>query len=397
MVNKSRFLIVAASSAALLVASAAPALGAFTAANPDPLREEQLVRLLDVATTQNAKEQPAVAIGWREGPNPGTLFMTFSNDGGANYLRNNDNMRQWAVAGHGNLGLTLDVCGDDVWSGSAANFPGDRARDTDVLVTRRSIGGAAAQVFVTAPSSKRKVRDVSVSCVGNKFLAIAWLEQSGGKTKARLMLRDLESLAPAATNKTFFLGGARFGGGISIAATAKSVHVAWSAGQSANVRYRRFLVGKQADPVITSKPAITLASKDAARPQLAIQGQKVVAVYTDQGKVVVRLSKNLGKEFGAPRNLIGSGTVKKPSRAHSVDIFGQRIVIEATKRAAGKSTAQRHTSTNLGNTWGARSFGHNGTRMGALRKIGPGASSLAESWLDNGPSKDTLRAQYETP
>ncbi|MFV2062565.1 MAG: hypothetical protein ACC726_03510 [Chloroflexota bacterium] len=242
MVNNRRFLFVAASSATLLMATAAPALAGFSAANPDPLRQQQLVRIQAVATTQNASEIPAVAVGWREGSKPGKMFMTFSTDGGETYLRANGKMRRWAVAGEGGLGLSMDVCRNTVWVGTAARFPGDRAKDTDVLVTRRFIGGKAAQDFVTAPAAKRKVRDVSVACVGNKLLAIAWLEQSGGKSKAKLMLRDLASLtpsgtSPAVTNKVFALGEARFGGGISVAATAKSVHVAWTKNQASNIRY----------------------------------------------------------------------------------------------------------------------------------------------------------------
>ncbi|MFV2062564.1 MAG: hypothetical protein ACC726_03505 [Chloroflexota bacterium] len=156
-------------------------------------------------------------------------------------------------------------------------------------------------------------------------------------------------------------------------------------------------MGSQANPKITAKPTITLASKDANKPRLAVQGRKVVATYTDRGKVKVRLSKNRGKDFGPPTTLIGSGTVKKPSRARSVDVFAQRIVVEAVKSAAGATTPQRYESVDLGATWTKRSFGHNGPRLGALRKTGSGVSMLAEAWLNNGATTDTLRAQYETP
>lgn len=397
MVSKHRVLFVATACASLTLASAGSALGAYSASDPEPLRQGQVVRLQDIATTQNAKEQPTVAVGWRSGSSPGSLYMSYSLDGGASYLRGNGNLRQWAVAGEGNRGLTLDVCGDAVWAGSAARFPGDAKKDTDVLLTRRAIGGSAAQVFVTAPSASRKVRDVSVSCVGTKLLAIAWLERSAGKTKARLMLRDLKSLAPAATNKTYLLGNAVYGGGISVAATAKSVHVAWTAGTSRDIRYKRFVLGKEANPSVSPKPTLTLSSTDANKPKLAIQGLKVVAAYTDKGKVVMRISKNQGADFEAPQTLIGAGTVKNPSRVHSASVFAQRIVIEATKNLVGTTTAQRHESTDLGQSWDVRSFGHNGNRMGALRKTGSDASSLVEAWLDNGTTTDTLRAQYETP
>lgn len=397
MVNKPRILLATSACVSLVFGATMPTLGAsYAAAEPEPLKQGQLVRLADIATTQNATELPAVAIGWRTGSRPGNLFMSYSTDGGATYLRGNGKLRQWAVAGDGNRGLSLAVCRDDVWAGSAARFPGDRSRDTDVLVTRRAIGGKAAQVFVTAPSARRTVRDVQVACVGTKLLAIAWLEKADGKTRARLMLRSLNDLAPAATNKTYFLGTAVFGAGITLATTSRSVHVAWTAGQARNVRYKRFILGKQANPKVTPKPVTTIAKGKANKPQLAVQGRKVVAAYTDGGKVDLRISKDLGATFEAPQTLIDSGSSSQPSRVHSVDTFGQRIVVEATRNAAGTNTAQRHESTNLGEDWDVRDFGHNGPRMGALRKSGPGTSALAETWLDNGVN-DTLRAQYETP
>ncbi len=396
MVNSRRFLFVAASSAALLVTAAAPAVAGFSATNPDPLRQDSLVRLMDVAATEKTKANgPVVAVGWREASKPGALFVTFSTNGGRKYVKKNGNMRTARIAGEGNLGLSVDICKDPVWVGSRARAPGHKAKTTDVLITRRVISGGAGQVFVTAPSVDRRVRDVSVACVGNRFLAIAWLEKSGGKFRAKLMLRDLDTLAPAATKQVFGLGKALFNGGITVAASGTAVHVAWTHGDKKQLRYKRFDIGPGGDPKVTKNPTTTVGFDGTSKPELAVRGKKVALGYGKNGKVFFKLSTDLGESFGSAHKLIDTGTKAVPSRLHSVDISGSRIVVEASRAKGGKTTAERIESKNLAASWKNSVFGNNGTRMGALIKNSNTKSKLNEAWHNNGTAKDTLRAQYQ--
>ena len=52
-----------------------------------------------------------------------------------------------------------------------------------------------------------------------------------------------------------------------------------------------------------------------------------------------------------------------------------------------------------GDSWGTRSFGHVGARVGALLKKKGRAPLLREAWHNNAPKgiRDTLRARYELP
>jgi hypothetical protein len=396
MVGKRRATFVAITTATLLAAAAAPVFGGFSSANPDPLRQKSLIRIQDVAAAEKTGAHGnIVAVGWREGAKPGQLYLTFSTNGGKTYLKGNGNMRRAPIAGAGNLGMSVDSCGNDVWVGSSARAPGDRAGDSDVLMTRRVISGGAGQVFVTAPSVNRKVRDVSVACVGKRLLAVAWLEQSGGKFRARLMLRDLKTLAPAATKRVFGLGNAKFKGGITVAANGNSVHVAWTHGTKRNMRYKRFDVGAGADPSISKNPTTTVGFDGVIKPEIAVRGTKVSLAYVKNGKVFHKLSTNLGDSFGPAQKLIDTGTKAAPSSLYSVDISGDRIVVETGRYKGGKTTTERVQSTNLGSTWKSTVFGNKGPRMGGLIKIDGSKSKLGEGWHNNGTNQDKLRASYE--
>ena len=124
---------------------------------------------------------------------------------------------------------------------TAANYPGDGAADRDVLLTSRTIGGSAAQAFLTQADTERTVSAVSIGCVGKKLLAVAWLEQSFGKSRAKLMLRSLEPLGETpAFRKVIGLGDADRKGGISVDASTDAVHVAWTAGADRDLLFTRF-------------------------------------------------------------------------------------------------------------------------------------------------------------
>ncbi len=117
--------------------------------------------------------------------------------------------------------------------------------------------------------------------------------------------------------------------------------------------------------------------------------------YTDAGKIKAQVSGDSGVTWGAPSMVIGTGTINKPSRVHAADIAGARIVVEATASQAGTQSPTRVQSTDGGATWGSRTFGHVGARVGALLKDTATTSLLMEAWQNNAPGMDSLRAQYE--
>jgi hypothetical protein len=399
MVVTRRLLLAISAALAVMLSGAVPVLGAFGPSQPDPLVQDDLIRVQDAAVvTKTGGVGPVVAVGWRQAAKPGELFVAFSTDGGRTFLKQNGTMRQFRVAGEGTRGLSLDICGGRIWVGTVVNYPGDDPDDKDVLLTSRTMGGQAGQAFLTDAAGNRTARQAAVACVGNRLLAIAWVETSFGKQRAKLMIRSLEPLGESpSVRRVFGLGAALPPGGIAVDASTDSVHVAWTAGAKENVFHESFLVGDGADPAITRGGSVKLAAGDALRPQVAARGQKVVVAYAEGGKVKARVSGDTGVTFGEPSLLVGSGSRREPSEVHSIDVSGPRIVAEVTANAAGAKVPQRVSSNDAGVTWAARDFGHVGARVGALRKTSATSSLLVESWQNNDPGIDTLRAQFERP
>ena len=297
---------------------------------------------------------------------------------------------------------------------TAAKFPGDADKDSDVLISRRGISGGASQIFVTAPAATRKIQAFDIACVGSRLLAIAWLEHTGDTSRARLLLTDFDAVTPtalggaslsgvvvpSATNSLHNLGPAGPKDGIAVAAIGDRVLVSWSSGEKRSLQIKRFDIGSGSDSTIHPRPTERIASRDAVLPKLVARGKKVVLAYSDDGKLKVRTSRDSGSSFSTATTLLNAGTVQVPSKASSASLSGSRIVIDALKKLPN-SEDRTHAavliqSTNFGGDWTQSSeFGNRGPRMAALRKVNNSVSRILEAWHDDGASVDVLRAQRE--
>jgi hypothetical protein len=355
------------------------------------------VRVQDIAVVRKTGgEGPVVAIGWREARSPGQLYLTFSLNGGRSYRRANGTFRKFPVLGDGNKGMSVDICAGRAWAGSVVGYPGDDKGDSDVLLTSRAVTGGAGQAFITNAAYDRRTHDVAISCVGNRLLAIAWLETTNGTTRAKLQLRSLERLGETpSVRRVFPLGTAQRAGGISVDASNNAVHVTWTGDAERNLYYKRFTLGRGADPRITKGRKRRLATGDIRYPEIGLRGNNIVVAYTDVGRIRARISRNGGGTFAQSDVIVGTGGRRKPSRAYSVDISGERIVIDALASRQGEQTPQRIQSRDGGDTWSRRSFGNVGVRVAALRKTSTNGSVIVEAWQNNASGTDTLRAQYE--
>ena len=400
MLLQPRFLLAVVSAVALVLSAAAPMAGATRKAKPNPLRSGNLVRVKDVAAKGNTSKGRIVAVGWREASKPGRLYLAFSRDGGKDYRRSNGRLRKYPVVGNPKLGISLAICANRVWAATGFRRSTDRAGDSDVFLTSRTIGGGAAQAFMTTTSVDRRVRDVTVSCVGSQHLAIGWLNKNGNnKTTARLMIRSVDPLGTRPSfKKVYNLGVAEWKSGLDVAATRTAVAVTFV--RKGDLRLKRFAVDASASPAFDGEPLKTIVWKDVKQPQMAAKNKRLVVAYTDRGKIRAKVSKDLGENLSRPTTLARTGGLRNPSRAYSVDVVGDRIV--ATAKVYSKATGyqpQRITSTDFGDSWSTRTFGNVGARAAALLKSKGQRPLLMEAWHNNAPrgSLDTLRARHELP
>jgi hypothetical protein len=398
MVVKRKILLVVASALTLVMTAAAPMMGATKEAQPGPLRASNLLRVKDIAASGNTSSGSIVAVGYHEGGSPGQLYLAFSTNGGRDYRRTNGNLRRYPIVGEPSLGISVDICSGRVWAGTAYHSSSDKSGDSDVFMTSRTIGGGAAQALMTSTGDDRRVRDVTVSCVGNSMIAIGWLQKAGGNSTARLMLRSLEPLGRTPSfKKVYNLGPAELKSGLDVASTPTSVAVTFV--RAGDLRLKRFDVDSVSSAAIGAHALKSIAWNDIKYPAMAARGKRLVVAYSDAGKVRAKMSRNLGQTLSGPRALSKTGGLKNPSRAYAIDVAGDRIVstVGIYSKAANKVTPARLVSGNFGEKWSTRTFGNVGARVVALLKKKNQNPIFREAWHNNAPkgSSDTLRARYE--
>jgi hypothetical protein len=361
---------------------------------PVLVRQADVLRLRDLANNG-----PVVAIGWQEGAKPGQLWVRLSRDGGATFRP------KYAVAGLGGAGMSLAVCNGQVWAVTAARYPGDSEADSDLMISRRAVAGRdAAQAFLTSPSGDHKVRDPDIACIGDRLLAIAWLQRSGNRTRAYLLVRDQAGLLPSSVNRLRDLGAADPQGGIAVAVSRDAsgrdaVLVAWARRAQQDLRLKRLLVGRGAAARVTPTPTVTQASGQALRPKLAGRGRKAAITWTQEGRLMAALSNDGGATFTTPATLVRAGRPRDPATATSIDLRSRRVVIEVLRpppRSSGESgrVPARIETRNWGGSWRQQLMGNRGARQGVLRPMKGGGSRLLEAWHSAG-AVDVIRFQRE--
>jgi hypothetical protein len=394
MVVKRGLLLAVGSALALVLTAATPMVTVGQEALPSPLRAANLLRVKAIAT--NGVIKPGiVALGYQEASKPGQLYVAWSNNGGTDFRKANGKLRRYRVVGDPAQGMSLAICAGRIWIGTTWHQPSDKAGDSDVILTSRTIKGGAAQAFVTSTSEDHRVRDVSVNCVSGKLLAISWLDRSGSQTTARLMLRSVEPLGTTPTyEQVIDLGAADFRGGLSAASIPQQVAVAFV--RDGDLRLHRQAVEDGQAGVGSQK---TIVWKGVRNPRIAARRDRLAVTYSDAGKVKAKLSRDRGVRLSKPYVLAPTGGTRHPSIPWSIDVVGGNVVATASiyTPTTGKSAPKRISTSDFGQTWKTRNYGNRGARLDAMLKVKAQPARLIEVWHNNAPNgqADTLRARYE--
>ncbi len=394
MVVKRGLLLAVGSAIALVLTAATPMIAVGGEVLPSPLRAANLLRVKAIAT--NGVIKPGiVAVGYQEASKPGQLYVAWSNNGGTDFRKANGQLRRYRVVGDPAQGMSLAICAGRIWIGTAWHHPSDKAGDSDVILTSRTIKGGAAQALMTNTSEDHRVRDVSVNCVSGKLLAVSWLEKSGSQTKARLMLRSVEPLGTTpGYEQVIDLGAADFRGGLSAASIPQQVTVAFV--RNGDLRLHRQAVEDNQAGVGSQK---TIVWKGVKNPRIAARRDRLAVTYSDAGKVKAKLSRDRGVRLSKPYALARTGGTRHPSMPWSIDVVGGNVVATASiyTPTTGKSAPKRISTSDFGQTWRTRNYGNRGARLDAMLKVKKQPARLMEAWHNNAPKgqADTLRARYE--
>ncbi len=371
--------------AAVLIASlACVAIAAPVSADFGPtqvLRKADSVLLQDVAARGSG-----VGVVWQEEPAGGPAIMVrISQDGGATFAP------RVRLDGRPNRSASAAICAGTLWVASELHVPGEPADRWDIVVDGRSLDGTITSGhLLTDPYASVTARDPAIACVGNRFLAVVWLEKlAGAPWHARLSVFDpTPSIEPAlpssgAEEVRLDLGTGMRAVEPAVDATNGRVVAAW--GRSGKTVLQRFSVAPGAGVSLSASARQAIDLDPDYSVKVAIAGQRVVVAYTRDNDLYTRRSTNGGSSFsGRVKRIDGDATCCFVGYPNSLDIVGARVLLLAGKAYGDVDvyTEQwRFRSADGGATFSRRKVGTKGERMGAYRGSAA-APRIVEAWDD---------------
>jgi hypothetical protein len=368
-------------------ALALPALAGPAAAEFGPtrtLRTADFVLLQDVAAKGSG-----IGVVWEEQAS-GTPVVRYrmSQDRGATWTatrRLDDRPNRDAEAA---------VCQGTLWIASKLRLDGDPTGDWHVVVDGKDLDGSGDAGYpITDSFVSLTVRDPSITCIGDRFLAVTWLEKRTGEGwRAWLRVFDpnppIVPIAPVGSfEATVDLGPAARDVHPSMDATSGRLVVTWGAG--GELRFKRFDVAPGGSVALSGFATQTVASNPGWTTAVAIAGSRVVLAYSRNNDLFTRRSTNGGASFSsAVKRLDGEPTCCFIAYPESVDIVGSKVLLLAGKAYGDLDPfveEWRFRSTDGGASFTRKKVGERGTRMGAWSGSAnaPRAVEAWDDWTDH--------------
>lgn len=224
-------------------------------------------------------------------------------------------------------------------------------------------------------------RRPDAACVSGLELALAWFEKTSSGHRVVLETGSWSGFDDTSPQR-FTLGAGTPGRGLSIAATADRVYVAWFSGSTLKVR--RYRIGTTPARTLTYLGTRTVGTiRGGTTPRIGADGSRVILAYTQGADLKVRRSTNKGVSFASAktlRNLPDASEVG--SLATSVRVKGSLVAI-GTIDVGGIDTlygdGRGYRSTNGGSSYTRLSTHAGGRVLAAVVKVGSGFR-YAEVW-----------------
>lgn len=241
-------------------------------------------------------------------------------------------------------------------------------------------------------------RKPDVACVANKELAVAWFEKisSGYKVVLETGVVAGDDLSP----QRFSLGTGTPGRGLSVAATADRVYVAWFSGNT--LKLRRYRIGSTSARTLTALGTTTVGTfRGGTTPRIGADGDRVVLAYTHGADLKVRRSTNKGVSFSSARTVRNLPDASEVGAiATGVTVKGKRValgVIDVGGLETLSGTGRGYKSTNGGASFTRLTTHSGGSVLTTFVRVGS-SDRWAELWdhsLDGGGSPGQIRFRRE--
>lgn len=316
----------AVAAATLVLLLSAPTV---VAGDPDPVQtlaiapEGASLRVSDAGSDHDS----TIAVAWQLDRDSGPRsFVRWSRDGGETFAP----QEKLNAGGGGAYGPQVAVCDDSIWAVSTS--PSDSQVVIDAWAFPSAGPPEGGQVTIGTGVGG------DVGCLGF-WIAVAWFDTSTSPSHLRLRVYLRPDPDDFAFHfiREFDLGPARASHGASVAVSAHGpdpsrwIHVAWMRGN--DLRTKRIEAGIRGEGEIffDKRPTMTLLHDPSVRePLLAAVDPRVALVYGRAGDVVLAVSENHGRTFGAHTTIRAAPCTDCEAGylAVNVDADGPEVLIE---------------------------------------------------------------------
>lgn len=320
-----------------------------------------------------------VGATWQESGGDGAVWFRISRNNGATWSARE------RISPFPTLGGSAAICMGRLWVATLLTPEGRDPGEYEVAVDGIALGGAGrSSQLVTLLGAGGSAASSAIACVGNRFLALAWVERAPGDSpRAKLRVWDPAELLgmgePAGGGAvTRDLGSASAGVHIAVAAKNTAVAVTWSGG--ANLRYRTYPVAAGSTVSLGAPLDRTIASGVSEASVVAMESARVIVAYRRGTDVYTRLSVNGGSSFAtAVRVVDGDAGIGQSAVPESIAIAGSRVLLHVTQSTTSGYRQWRLESTNGGASYSDDMVGSSGVRRGAFAGTAS-APRAAELW-----------------
>ncbi len=334
------------------------------------------------------------------GSSIGAVWLEMRDSGYAVYFRmSRDSGGSWTPAKRldprPNDSPSAAICMGRLWIASVVEPVGSPPTERELVLDGRDLDGSGSVgMEVTDLGPGGTVRHPSIACVGNRFLAIGWLQATApGAERAKLLVMDPDAsiarLRPGGSGAELLdFGPASRHVTPAVAASGSRVAMTWESGSGLELRVVPVARGGAVD--LGTPTETSLGGPAQYVTAVAIDDARVVVAYTQDDDLYTRTSADAGASFSsATLRLDGETASSVLAAAETLSMKGPRVLLNATRLTTGDLVASeewRLRSANAGVSFGSVLAGTGGTRLGVMTggtRV-PRAVEIWDAWTTPG-------------